>query len=399
MAKVILGVTGSVACYRAADLAREMMREGHEVRVLLTRSAAKFVTSALFEALTGQPCLVDAFEEPERGRMAHIDWARWADLVLVAPATAHAVNALAQGRGEDMLTTLALAAECPLIVAPAMNPSMWSHETTRESMTALQSRAAWVVEPGEGEVACGEEGQGKLASIPEILAAVRTVLGVRRLWQGRRVLLTSGPTEEPWDDVRRLTNRSSGRMGSALARAALWMGAEVTVIAGPQRAPLPAQARVVRVTTAQEMLEAGLSLVPEADVVFGVAAVADYRPAERVEGKIRRSGEELNLRLVPNPDVIAALRQAAPHAKVVAFAAEPDDGLEAARQKMIRKGVDALAVNNVGDSTIGFESASNRLTLLLPDADPMDSGFASKAACSVWMLERLAEAWFSAGSD
>lgn len=389
MAKILLGVTGSVAAYRAADLARDLMRAGHEVRTCLTRSAAQFVTQALFEALTGQPCLIDTFEEPNRGRMAHIDLARWADLILVAPATAHALNSLAAGLAEDMLTTLILASHAPLVIAPAMNPSMYDDEATQASLQILRSRAALVVEPQSGDVACGENGQGKLASNQEILHAVLSFTRIQQLWQGKKILITSGPTEEPLDDVRMLTNRSSGKMGAALARAALLMGARVVVVAGPQRAALPMQAEIRRVRTAQEMLDAVLAEASDADLIIGAAAVADYRPAQKHDGKIR-SGEGLTLELTPNPDVLLEVAKRSAAIKC-AFAAEPDEGLEVARQKIIKKGVDAIAVNNISDSGIGFDADQNELAFLTKDGETQQSGRMSKFECAVWLLERLAE--------
>jgi phosphopantothenoylcysteine decarboxylase/phosphopantothenate--cysteine ligase len=389
VANIVLGVTGSIACYRAADLARELMREGHAVRVCLTRSAAQFVTAALFEGLTGQPCLVDAFEEPERGRMAHIDWARWADLVLVAPATAHSLAGLARGEAVDMLTTIALASTAPLAVAPAMNPAMWGSDPTQEALAILRSRASAVIEPTSGEVACGENGQGKLASVAEIVAEVRALLAVRRLWEGKRVLITSGPTEEPWDDVRFLSNRSSGKMGSALARAALLMGAEAVVVAGPQAAPLPAQARIIRVRTALQMESEVLSLAFSCDLIIGAAAVADYRPAQPLSGKFRRSSEELSLALIPNPDIIAgAARAAKEGAVVIAFAAEPGDGLAFASAKAERKGVHAIAVNDVSRSDVGFGVDHNELNLVWRDGRIVPSGRRSKLECAMWLLEQ-----------
>ncbi|MER3496063.1 MAG: bifunctional phosphopantothenoylcysteine decarboxylase/phosphopantothenate--cysteine ligase CoaBC, partial [Armatimonadota bacterium] len=213
---IVLGVSGSVAAYRAADLARELMRAGATVRALLTEGAERFVSRALFEALTGEPCLVGAFEEPSPGRMAHIDWARQADLILIAPATANTLNKLATGIADDMLTTVVLATTKPVLVAPAMNPEMAANPATTVALDQLRARGFEVVEPVEGDVACGEHGRGKLAAIPVIVAAALEVLAVGSILTGKRVLITSGPTEEPVDAVRYLTNRSSGKMGSAL---------------------------------------------------------------------------------------------------------------------------------------------------------------------------------------
>ncbi len=390
MPNVILGVTGSIAAYRACDLARELMRQGCTVRTCITVNGLKFVTASLFEGLTGQPCLVDSFEEPLRGKMAHIDWAREADVMLVAPATANILNKLAHGVADDMLTTLALAFTGPIVVAPAMNPSMYASDATRESIATLAGRAVEIVEPTGGVVACGESGQGKLASIEEIVARVMAVANRSKVLAGKKVLVTSGPTQEPLDGARFLSNRSSGKMGAALARAALLMGAEVSVVSGPAPAPMPVMANVVRVRTALEMLAAAEPLAREADLVLGAAAVADYRPAEVVKGKIRRSDKPAELKLVPNPDVIAELAKAAkPGARVVAFAAEPDEGLDEARAKMARKGVSAIAVNDVGRSDVGFETDENELTLVTADGRQASSGKQSKLACALWLLDQL----------
>ena len=386
---LVLGVSGSVAAYRAADLARELMRAGFTVRVCLTDSAQKFVLPALFEALTGQPCLVDTFEEPVPGRMAHIDWARHADAILIAPATANTINKIAAGVGEDMLTTIALATTKPFVVAPAMNPQMYAHDTTQASLRRLEERGVFIVQPTEGDVACGENGQGKLASVPAIIAAVQEVVGRPHLLKGQRVLITSGPTQEPIDDVRFISNRSSGKMGAALARAALVLGAEVSVVSGPVRVAYPTKATVVQVATALDMLEAARQLAHDADLIIGAAAVADYRMANPVEGKMRRSSEHLVLELIPNPDIIAELAQAFPSAQVIGFAAEPDPSLDTAREKIIRKGLRAIAVNDIGRSDIGFEVDYNEITLLWADGRAESSGRRSKLQCALWLMTQL----------
>lgn len=384
---IVLGVSGSIAAYRAADLARDLLRQGHAVRVCLTDAAQQFVTPVLFETLTGQPCLIDTFTEPERGRMAHIDWARQADLVLVAPATANTLAKIANGVGDDMLTTLVLATTAPLIVAPAMNPQMYANEATQHSLQILSSRATVIVAPQEGDVACGEHGQGKLASNVEILAAVASVASARRLLSGKNVVITSGPTQEALDDVRYLSNRSSGKMGAALARAALLMGAEVTVVTGPVRIIYPLQAKVVRVQSALEMLDAAVSASADADIVIGAAAVADYRPARPVQGKMRRSSESIMLELVPNPDIVATIAKSYPEVVVVGFAAEPTSDLDVAREKLDRKGIAAIAANDVSQSGIGFDSNENELTLVMKTGEVYSSGRQSKLSCAIWLFE------------
>jgi phosphopantothenoylcysteine decarboxylase/phosphopantothenate--cysteine ligase len=390
MPNIILGVTGSIAAYRAADIARELMRQNCTVRVCLTDNGEKFVTRVLFESLTGQPCLMWAFDEPEAGRMAHIDWARQADAMLIAPATANILGKIAHGVADDMLTTIALAYTGPMLFAPAMNPAMYASQPTREAIQILKSRAAAFIEPSDGEVACGEQGQGKLAAIPDIVKATMEVVRRNDRLKGKRVLITSGPTREPIDDVRFISNRSSGKMGAALARAALLMGAEVMVISGPAVAPLPFGAEVKRVDTAMEMLMAALSEVGNADLIIGAAAVADYRPSNPVKGKLRRINQPMSVNMIPNPDVIAELAKAAkPGAKIVGFAAEPDPDLEVAKSKLARKGLAAIAVNNVSQPGVGFDMDDNDLTLIYADGSVESSGKMSKLACALWLLNNL----------
>ncbi len=386
---IVLGVSGSVAAYRAADLARELIRAGHSVRVCLTDAGQRFVTPALFEALTGNPCLLDTFEEPDRGRMAHIDWARRASVVIIAPATANTLNRLSSGIGDDMLTTIALATSAPIVVAPAMNPHMYASEATRTALRTLTERGVVVVEPSEGDVACGEHGQGKLASIPTIVASVQSVLQRSHRLKGKKVLVTSGPTQEPIDSVRFVSNHSSGKMGISIARAALLMGAEVILITGPTAIPLPIDAKVVRVQTGQQMLEASLKFSEGADFIVGAAAVADYRPANPVAGKLRRADEAISLELIPNPDVIAELARARPNAKVIGFAAEPDKGVEEAIRKIKRKGLAGIAANDISDPAIGFDSDENELTLVMKDGVIHNSGRQSKLSCALWLLEHV----------
>ncbi len=388
MANIVLGVSGSIAAYRAADLARELMRAGHDVRVCLTDGAQQFVTPILFETLTGNPCLQDTFEEPERGRMAHLDWARQADLLLIAPATANTINRIANGIGEDMLTTIALAFERQIVIAPAMNPAMYQHPETQSSLAKLSDRGAFIIEPSEGDVVAGEHGQGKLASNAEILDSVSSLLIQSRAWQGKRVVITSGPTQEPIDSVRFLTNRSSGKMGAALAQAAWQMGAEVTVIAGPSQVSYPRNVQIIQVRTAVEMREKALAAAIGADLAIGAAAVADYRPVNPRSDKIRRSAEHIQLELVPNPDIIAELAKVAK--RTVGFAAEPSNDLTIAREKVARKGLFAIAHNDVSNPEIGFETDRNQLTLLFADGRMETSPIQSKLRCAIWLLARLA---------
>lgn len=387
MPNIILGVTGSIAAYRAADIARELMRHGCTVRVCLTAPGEKFVTRVLFESLTGQPCLMWAFDEPEAGRMAHIDWARQADAMLIAPATANILCKIATGVADDMLSTIAQAFTGPMIFAPAMNPAMYASAPTQEAIRILKSRSAAFLDPAHGEVACGEQGEGKLASIPDIVKATLEVVARKQRLQGKKVLVTSGPTREPIDDVRFISNKSSGKMGAAIARAALLMGADVVVISGPATAPMPFGAEVKQVETAQEMLFAAMGELPNADIVIGAAAVSDYRPSHPIKGKLRRINQPMSLDLSPNPDIIAELAKAAkPGTKFIGFAAEPDPDLDNAKAKLARKGLAAIAVNNVSQPGIGFDSDENDLTLIYEDGSVESSGKMSKLGCALWLL-------------
>lgn len=366
------------------------MRAGFTVRVCLTDAAERFVAPALFEALTGQPCLIDVFDEPERGRMAHIDWARQADLLLIAPATASTLNKLASGIADDMLSTLALAYEGPIIVAPAMNPSMFLDATTQKSLRELRERAVLVIEPAEGDVACGEYGQGKLAANSRIVEF--TVESHRRLskLKGKTILLTTGPTHEAIDSVRFVGNRSSGKMGAAIAQAAQMMGASLRIVSGPTDTPLPRMAQIARVDSAREMLEAGLSMTDGVDAILGVAAVADFRPKHPFEGKIRRDGKPMIIEFEPNPDVLAALvEKAGPNARAIGFAAEPTPDTEAAEEKIRRKGLHALAINDISRQDIGFGADENELTLLFSDGKRLHCPKGPKLLCAFWLLENV----------
>lgn len=389
MANIILGITGSIAAYRAADLARDLMRAGHNVRCCLTHSATNFVNPILFETLTGNPCLVDTFQEPIPGRMAHIDWARQADLILIAPASANTINQIASGQAANMISTIALATTKRIVIAPAMNPVMYTDETTQQSLKLLKARGAYFIDPSEGDVACGENGQGKLAENSRILIETLRVLDISEKLKNQTVLITTGPTQEPIDDVRFISNRSSGKMGNALALAAHWMGANVIVVSGPTALPNPTFAKVIRVKTALEMLSAAQQYSPKADIIIGAAAVADYRAANAVTGKMRRSEVNLNIELTPNPDIIATLANQNPRAKVIAFAAEPSSDLEVARSKLVKKDVFAIAINDVSRSDIGFDADQNELTLITNQNQVLTSGIQSKIGCALWLLNQI----------
>lgn len=365
--RVLLGICGSVAAYKACDTARELMRQGINVHVVMTPHAVRFITPATFAALTGNPVTVDAFDEPEAGQIAHIRLAQDSDLILIAPATAHTLAKLAHGLADDMLSTLVLASRSPILIAPAMNPVMWVHPATRTNVQTLQARGVEFISPDYGVMACGDEGWGKLADPNQIVQAVRDRLSHRRDLNGMRVLITAGPTHEPIDPVRFVGNRSSGKMGYALAEAAQARGAEVRLISGPVVLPDPPGVQMIRVMTAQQMDEAVQEHFDWCQLFIAAAAVADYRPERSLPTKHKRTGKGWTLQLVPNPDIIAGVAARKGNRIVVGFAAETDKVLAHAVQKLKKKGLDLIAANDVSKPDRGFESDTNELTLIAAD--------------------------------
>lgn len=363
---VILGVTGSVAAYRAADIARRLMQEGMEVRVCLSRAAQEFVTPTLFEALTGNPTLTHAFDEPVRGRMAHIDWAREARVLLVCPATANAIVSIAQGKATDMLTSILAATTADIVIAPAMNPQMYTQEPVQTALSTLARRGATIIHPTHGEVACGETGQGKLAQTETIIEEVKKAIFRSESYQGKSVVITAGSTREPLDSVRFIANRSSGKMGYALALAAHKMGARVVLISGPTNLPPPPFAEFYSAETAEEMLRTLSKCAEKCDLILGAAAVGDFRAEVPPLEKIPRE-KSVQITLVPNPDILESIAQKYPALPIVGFAAEIGENIERAQEKLRKKNLLAIALNDVSRKDIGFESDENELLVLFKD--------------------------------
>ncbi len=352
--RLVLGVTGGIAAYKAAELARLFVKDGAEVHVVLTHSGAQFVTPATFQALTGKPAWSDLWDARMPDNMAHIDLSRGADAIVVAPASADFLAKLAHGLADDLLSTLCLARDCPLIVAPAMNRQMWESPATQRNKSQLLQDGVTVLGPASGEQACGESGMGRMLEAADIHDAVVGFFQPKVL-AGRRVLLTAGPTFEALDAVRGLTNLSSGKMGFALARAARDAGAEVTLVCGPVAQPAPAGVARIDVTSAQEMHAAVMQRAAACDIFIGVAAVADFRPAEPVQEKIKKEGKPLQITLAPNPDILAevAARPKAPFC--VGFAAESRDLEKYAEGKRQKKKL-ALVVGNLVKDGLGGDS-------------------------------------------
>lgn len=365
--RILLGVSGGIAAYKSADLVRRLREAGAEVRVVMTEGAAHFITATTLQALSGHPVRTSLWDESAEAAMGHIELARWATRVLVAPATADTLARLAQGRADDLLSTLCLATEAPLAVAPAMNRVMWANPATQANVATLRQRGVAVYGPGAGEQACGETGEGRMREPTELvadLAAAITDAATPKRLAGHRVLVSAGPTFEDIDPVRFVGNRSSGRMGFAVAEAAVRAGAEVTLVAGPVKLATPAGVRRIDVRSAAEMHAAVLSALPGHDAYVGAAAVADYRPAEVAGQKIKKGAGPMTLVLERTADVLA---EVAVHAQrprcVMGFAAETHDVETYARGKLAGKKLDAIAANQVGVPGCGFDADENALTL------------------------------------
>lgn len=353
--KLVLGVTGGVAAYKAAELVRLLGKAGADVHVVLTEGGARFVTAVTFQALSGNPVWTDLWDPRMGNNMAHIDLTRDADSILVAPATADVMAKLVHGLADDLLTTLCLARDCPLLVAPAMNRQMWEHPATRRNAAQLVADGVTLFGPAAGEQACGEVGLGRMLEPEELCEAVIGFFQPKRL-AGRRVVMTAGPTFEPIDPVRGITNSSSGKMAYGLARACVQAGAEVVLVSGPVALPVPMGARRVSVKSALEMREAVLAALPGCDVFIGVAAVADYRPAASAEHKIKKSGAELAITLTPNPDILAEVAALPNPPFCVGFAAESRNLDEYAEGKRKAKKLPMVVGNLVQDGLGGDDN-------------------------------------------
>lgn len=361
--RILLGVSGGIAAYKAADLVRRLQDAGAEVRVVMTEGAQQFVTATTFQALSGNPVRTSLWDSAAEAAMGHIELARWASRIVIAPASADVIARLAQGAANDLLTTLCLASDAPVTLVPAMNRLMWAHAATQANIATLAARGVAVLGPAEGDQACGEVGAGRMLEPRDIVAAIAT-LATPRLLAGRRVLISAGPTFEDLDPVRFLGNRSSGKMGFALAAVAADMGARVTLVAGPVALATPAGVERINVRRAAQMRAAVLAALPGQDAYIGAAAVADYMPVETQAQKIKKSGETLTVQLVRTPDILAevAVHAARPRL-VVGFAAETNDLDTYARDKLARKRVDLIAANDVAAQGIGFESEDNALAV------------------------------------
>lgn len=363
--RILLGVTGGIAAYKAADLCSRLRKQGAEVRVVVTEHAARFVTPTTFQALSGHPVGLDLFAVGDAWAIEHITLAKGTDLAIVAPATANFLAKMAAGIADDLLSTTLLALDCPVLVAPAMNPQMFTHPSVQANLATLRERGVGVLEPGTGLMACGDTGPGRLPEPEDLVRAIADRLSATHDLQGVRLLVTAGPTQEPFDAVRYISNPSSGKMGYAVAAAARKRGADVTLVSGPTLLSDPEGVRVVRVQTAEEMHRACLEVFSETDWMVSAAAVSDYRPASRVAGKLKKEEGDLTVILTRTPDILAELGQRKRPGQVLCgFAAETADLEANARAKLSRKNLDLIVANDVSQPDAGFGVDTNRADLL-----------------------------------
>ncbi|MDG1987811.1 MAG: bifunctional phosphopantothenoylcysteine decarboxylase/phosphopantothenate--cysteine ligase CoaBC [Halieaceae bacterium] len=385
---VLLGISGSIAAYKSAELIRRLQDSGATVRVVMTKSATEFITPLTMQALSQNPVHTELLDEVSESAMGHIELARWADFLIVAPASANLIAELTHGRSDNLLTAICLATSSDILLAPAMNQRMWLNPATQENVAILKSRGYYISTPEDGDQACGETGPGRMAEPIQIISLTNTLFQ-SDLLTGTNILITAGPTREPLDPVRYLTNHSSGKMGFALAEAACSAGAKVTLVAGPVNLQTPRYVVRYEVETAQDMLETCLEHAPSADIFIGCAAVSDYRPKYRNSEKIKKTDELLKLELIRNPDVVSHIAGKFERMFCLGFAAETHHVLENARQKILTKKLDLLVANDVSNPEIGFDSDLNEVSLIWHKGEEKLQQ-ASKTVIAKQIINRLA---------
>jgi phosphopantothenoylcysteine decarboxylase/phosphopantothenate--cysteine ligase len=366
--QILVGITGGIAAYKSAELVRRLQDDGASVRVIMTHAATEFITPLTLQALTGNPVHLDLLDTKAEAAMGHIELARWADLVVIAPASADFIARLAEGRADDLLTAVCLATPAPIAIAPAMNQQMWKNRATQDNCQKLQSRGIKLFGPGSGKQACGDIGLGRMEEALDLKNSIQAMFSAGLL-AGKRVVITAGPTQEALDPVRYITNHSSGKMGYALAQAAVEAGAAVCLISGPTHLPPPARTQFITVTTALEMQAKALAEAQNCHIFIAAAAVADYRPVHVASGKIKKGNTDtLSIELVKNPDIVAEVRKQQPGLYIVGFAAETEALEKNAREKLVRKSLDMIIANDVSQAGIGFNSDQNAVTVLFSAA-------------------------------
>lgn len=390
--QIILGISGGIAAYKAAELVRQLKQHGAEVRVIMTAGAQAFITPLTLQALSGNPVHTDLLDPEAEAGMGHIELARWADLILIAPASANVIARLAGGAGDDLLTTVCLATTAPIAIAPAMNQGMWNNPQTQANLEILKQRqgkpSLLFFGPASGQQACGDVGFGRLLE-PEQLAAMTAAQFDTGKLSGKRVVITAGPTREALDPVRYISNHSSGKMGYAIAQAAIDAGAHTTLISGPVSLSAPQRCHIIEVSSAEQMLQASLDACENCDIFIASAAVADYRPAQAAEQKLKKSADTLHIELVKNPDIVASIAALPDKPFTVGFAAETQNLLDYARRKLEQKNLDMIVANDVSDQRIGFNSDNNAATILTADSE-LVIGETSKRQLAAQLIEHIA---------
>jgi phosphopantothenoylcysteine decarboxylase/phosphopantothenate--cysteine ligase len=386
--KIILGVTGGIAAYKTAELVRELVRAGAEVYVIMTRAAQAFITPLTFQTLSGNKVTTELFSLIEESEIGHISLADRAEVLVIAPATANIIGKMAAGIADDMLTTIIMATRAPLLLAPAMNVHMWENPLCQENIRKLRSRGYHFIDPQVGELACGYEGKGRLAEIPAIVEKIRALLSPQDL-KGETVLITAGPTEEPIDPVRFISNRSSGKMGFALARAARRRGAEVVLVSGPTALPFPPEVKGVPVRTAAQMRKEVLANLDTSSMLLMAAAVSDYRPRDTAAEKIKKSSGDLILSLELNPDILSEAGRKKGQCFIVGFAAETGNLLPNARRKLAEKNLDLMVANDVSLPGAGFEVDTNIVKLIDPTGKTEEMPLMSKEELADRLFDRI----------
>ncbi|NQZ53536.1 MAG: bifunctional phosphopantothenoylcysteine decarboxylase/phosphopantothenate--cysteine ligase CoaBC [Piscirickettsiaceae bacterium] len=363
--KIVLGVTGSIAAYKSADLVRRLREVGAQVNVVMTKSACEFITPLTLQTLSGKPVAIELLDADQESAMGHIKLARWADWILIAPASADIIARLVQGRTDDLLSALCLASESPLAIAPAMNNKMWSNQATQDNLKILKARGAQIIGPASGDQACGEQGEGRLLEPVEIVVELSR-LAVPTKLQDKHVVITAGPTYEAIDPVRFIGNRSSGKMGFSVAKAAAEAGAKVTIIAGPVQIDTPTGVQRIDVETAQQMHDAVMNEIKSCDIFIACAAVSDYKPERAENNKIKKAGHDrLQLNLVATVDIVSTVASQKDKPFIVGFAAETEQVVTYAKDKLQQKKLDMIAANQVGEK-LGFATEDNELQVFWP---------------------------------
>lgn len=389
--KIVLGVTGGIAAYKAIALTSKLSQAGATVQVILTAGAQKFVTPLSFQAISRQPVYVDTFDELDPRKIQHIDLADWADLFIIAPATANIIGKYANGIADDMLSTTLLATTAPVYIAPAMNVDMYQHPAVQDNLALLAKRGTHFIDPNEGYLACGYTGKGRLAEPEEIVAYLQRTLSTKRPLAGKKLLVTAGPTQEQIDPVRYLTNYSSGKMGFSIAEAGAQMGAEVTLVAGPVNLPTPNGVNRIDVVSTDDMYQAVIKHYSDQDIVIKSAAVSDYRPANQANEKIKKRSEQMTIELKRTQDILKTLGEQKTTQFLVGFAAETTNVEDYGKQKLIDKNLNAIVINDVSKAGIGFGSDDNEVLILINDGTEIKIDQTSKLVIASQLLVEISK--------